>query len=65
MYEKIVHCQLYEYFKDKGLFYASQYGFRSKHSTELAAVEYIDFLKCEIDNGHVPLSLFIDLTKDF
>ena len=65
VFEKIVHKQIYEYFQSNNLFYTSQYGFRSKHSTEGAVVEYVDYLKCQIDNGHIPVSVSIDLSKAF
>ena len=36
VFEKVVFTQLYEYFDKHNLFYSSQYGFRKKHSTEMA-----------------------------
>ena len=42
VFEKIVFNQVYDYFKSNKIFYNSQYGLRSKHSTELAALELID-----------------------
>ena len=63
--EKVVHRQLYDYIKANDLLSKSQYGFREKYSTELAAIEMIDHIKHEIDNKHTPICLFLDLSKAF
>ena len=63
--EKIVHKQLYDYMTINGLFTNSQYGFRKKHSTEHAAMEFIDKTAQIIDKGQIPFSIFIDLSKAF
>ena len=42
VFEKVVYLQLYSYFSDNNLFFSSQYGFRSLHSTEYAAIEITD-----------------------
>ena len=44
IYERVVFNQIVEYFNTKKLFYNSQYGFRTKHSTEDAAIELIDLI---------------------
>ena len=43
----------------------SQYGFRSGHSTEFAALELIDIITTELDNNEVPFIIFLDLSKAF
>ena len=47
------------------LLYSSQYGFREKHSTELAAMELTDKIFNHLDNKKTPLAIFIDLSKAF
>ena len=47
------------------LLYAYQYGFRQLHSTKLASVELVDRILHDIDNGKIPLSVFLDLSKAF
>ena len=42
-----------------------QYGFRNKHSTELAAVKLGDYINYEMDIGNTPAAMFIDLSKAF
>ena len=65
IFEKIVYNQLYQYFDSNNLFYKSQYGFRKNHSTELAALELIDRIKCDLDKGNLPVAIFLDLSKAF
>ena len=42
LFEKVVYRQLYEFFSHNNLFYDSQHGFKELHSTETAALEFID-----------------------
>ena len=42
-----------------------QYGFRAKHSTELAALNLVDYLTYKLDNGIIPINIYIDLSKAF
>ena len=62
---KVVNTQLTKYMMENKLFFNSQHGFRKIHSTETAAIELVDYTKNEIDNGHCPVSIFIDLSKAF
>ena len=65
IFEKVVHKQILKYFTDNDLFMQSQHGFRPNFSTETVAIEFVDRIKIKIDNGHVPLSIFMDLSKAF
>ena len=65
IYEKVVHKQIYDYFNENDLFMNAQYGFRPNHSTEYAANDLTDFLHKQIDMGHTPISVFMDLSKAF
>ena len=42
-----------------------KYGFRAKHSTELAAIKLVDFINHEMDIGNTPVTVFLDLSKAF
>ena len=42
-----------------------QYGFRAKHSTELAALNLVDYLTYKLDTGKIPINIYIDLSKAF
>lgn len=65
IFEKLILHQLTEYFETNNLLYKSQYGFRKHHSTDHAALELVDRLYTDMDGGHTPLAIFIDLTKAF
>jgi hypothetical protein len=65
VFEKIIYNQIYEHFTTNNLLYTSQYGFRSMHSTELAALELCDRIICELDKGETPINIFLDLSKAF
>ena len=42
-----------------------QYGFRTNHSTEYAAVRLVDTISKEMESGSTPTALYIDLSKAF
>ena len=65
IFEKIIYQQIYQYFLENNIFFDSQYGFRSKHSTELAALELIDRIVTKMDQNEVPLNIYLDLSKAF
>ena len=65
VFEKTVYNQVYKYFDDNKLLYISQYGFRSLHSTELASLEITDRITRDLDDGKIPISVFLDLSKAF
>ena len=65
IFEKVVFIQVYKYFVDNDLLYKGQYGFRKLHSTELAALEFTDKIITHLDQGKLPLAIFLDLSKAF
>lgn len=65
IFEKIMYNQLYNHFLSNKLFFNSQYGFRSQHSTELAALELIDKIVTKMDQNEIPLNIYLDLSKAF
>ena len=42
-----------------------QFGFRTGHSTELAAIQLVDHLTKQMDMGKVPTNIYINLSKAF
>ena len=42
-----------------------QYGFRSNHITEYAAVKLVDHINKEMESGNTLAALYIDLSKAF
>ena len=64
-FEKIIHDQMYEYLNDNNLLTEQQFGFRKLHSTEYAEVKLIDHVAKQMESGHIPCNLYIDLSKAF
>ena len=65
IFEKVISNQIHMHFEPNNLFYTGQYGFRKKHSTQLAALELVDRITQDLDIGKTPISIFIDLSKAF
>ena len=65
IYEKIIANQINEYFLNNKLFIDNQYGFRNRHSTELAALEIIDRTLLAMDRNECPIHVYLDLSKAF
>ena len=65
IFEKVAYKQVYAYFIENDLLYDSQYGFRKLHSTELAALEITDRISTQLDQGKLPLAIYLDLSKAF
>jgi hypothetical protein len=65
VFERVIHDQLCQYFTVNNLLFDRQYGFRSKHSTEMASLEIIDRIVCNMDKNKIPLNIFLDLSKAF
>ena len=64
IFEKAVFIQLW-LFQQNNLLYKSQYGFRTLHSTELASLEIFDITSKDLNNGKLPIGVFLDLSKAF
>ena len=60
---KIFECVLLEQltnrFTDNNLLSPQQYGFRAKHSTQLAALNLVDCLTYKLDTGKTPINKYI------
>lgn len=68
VYERVIFNQLMEFFLDKNLIYESQYGFRPGHSTNLAALEFVNRIVNSLDRknqSHQSIAIFMDLSKAF
>ena len=57
--------QINNYFTLNNLYYEGQYGFCSKHSTELAALDIIDTITSRMEKGNIPITIYLDLSKAF
>ena len=65
IFEYILLEQLTNHFIENKLLSPQQYGFRAKHSTELAALNLVDSLTYKLGNGIIPRHIYIDLSKAF
>ena len=65
VFERIMYNQIFNHFTQNKLFYNSQYGFRQKHSTELASIEVVQTIINIMDKNELPLNIYIDLSKAF
>ena len=65
VFGKVVHEQIYNYFKENSFLSKNQYGFCRHHSTEHAILEVVDRISLEIDYGNTPIAIFLDLSKAF
>ena len=63
--EKLIHKRIYKFLMKNKIFYDSQYGFRSKHSTNDAITELVTDLTNNIEDKLNSLSIFLDLSKAF
>ena len=52
IFERVIHTQIYNYLSENELLCEQQYGFRSQHSIELAAIKLVYYLTHNMDYGH-------------
>ena len=65
VFECVIYNQLYDYFNNNNLLAEQQYGFCTHLSTELAAVKLVDYINIQMDNGKIPVNIYLDLSKAF
>ena len=63
IFEKVMLIQLKHYLEEHSLLYKRQFGFHENLSTEYAALELIDHISNNLDNGKVPFSVFLEIVK--
>ena len=57
--ERVLFNQIHNFGNRNNLYYGSQYGFREKHSTELAAAEVIDRVIKKMDSNEIPINVYL------
>ena len=65
IFEYLLLEQLTNHFIENKVLSPQQYGFRAKHSTQLAALNLVGYLTYKLDNGIIPINIYIDLSKAF
>ena len=63
--EKIIHNRLFTFVTTNNLLNPNQYGFRKKHSTDLAVVELYDKITNAMAQKQHVIGIFMDLSKAF
>lgn len=63
--EKVVYDQIETYLDEKKLLYKFQSGFRGRFSTDTCLIHLTDFIKFEMDKGHLIGMVLLDLQKAF
>ena len=63
--EKIIYKRLYNFWLIQNIFYNSQYGFRTKHSTINAVTELSNHVAKSIESKQCTLAVFLDLSNAF
>ena len=61
--ERAAHDQLLKYLEHNKILSRNQFGYRKKHSTELATLYLKDEICKQLDNGNEVGALYIDLLK--
>ena len=65
IFKRVIYNQINSYLTLNNLYYEGQYGFRSKQSTKLAALDIIDTITSIMENGNIPITIYLDLSKAF
>ena len=65
IFEKIIHCMLYNFLESSNCFYNLQFGFRGKHSTNHALIQITEHIRQAMDKNEYACGVFIDLQKAF
>ena len=65
IFKRVIYNQINNYFTLNNPYYERQYGFRSKHSTELAALDIIDTITSRMEKGNIPITIYLDSSKAF
>ena len=60
-----MHKRLLHFIEKLELLYCYQFGFRKKHSTELALIHLINKVATSIDENKLTAGVFLDLSKAF
>jgi hypothetical protein len=65
LFEKVIFEFLKKHIDEKGLFNASQFGFRARHSTTLQLMWLTDHVTLNFNNNMSTAAVFLDIEKTF
>ena len=63
--ERIMYNRCYDFITKTNVLFNKQYGFRNKHSTYMAVLDFVININHAIDNDKYTLAVFMDLSKAF
>lgn len=63
--EKLVYNRMMNHLQKWDILYEHQYGFRKKHSTEMAILQLVDKIHIAFNKNEYALGIFLDLSKAF
>ena len=65
IFERILKVRLVGFLDNKGVVIPGQYGFRAKHSTDMAILDMVERVRTAWADRNVALGVFVDLKKAF
>ena len=65
IFEKCIYNRLLAFIKECNIFTSNQYGFRERHSTTHALVNFVHNVIRAIENEDILIGIFLDLSKAF
>ena len=63
--EKCIYQRIIGFISSHGILSETQYGFRTKHSTEHALITFIDYATHELEQGKYVMGVYLDIKKAF
>ena len=63
--EKCIKERILGFLENKNLIGQNQYGFRMKHSTEHALINFMDYVTDELEKGNLVIGIYLDIKKAF
>ncbi len=65
VFEKLMYSRLYKFLTKHNILYLFNLAFVKNHSTSLALIEIVDYIRQSIEDPNYTLGIYLDLTKAF
>ena len=65
IFEKIIHNRLIKFINENNIIMDNQYGFRANSNTNLAILDFTEFVRYHVDCGQIVAGIFLDIAKAF
>ena len=63
--EKCVYQRIIDFVSNHNILSETQFGFRTKHSTEHALMTFVDYVTFELEQGRHVLGIYVDIKKAY